>query len=156
MKEIARMVGCAVSSVSYWTRDIGLTDEQCARLQSRNPSINGQLVARANEQRARARRVRYQEHGRERAREGDLLHEAGCMLYWAEGAKGRNSVQFVNSDPEMVRFFAIFLRVSYGVPDAAFRLDCNLLPTTSSDSGRSSSSGSTRSTCRGHASASRR
>ena len=48
------------------------------------------------------------------------------MLYWAEGSKSRNSVQFVNSDPMMVRYFAEFLRAHYQVPDEAFRVDCNL------------------------------
>ena len=48
------------------------------------------------------------------------------MLYWAEGSKSRNSIQFVNSDPVMVRFFADFVRAYYAVPAEAFRLDCNL------------------------------
>lgn len=48
------------------------------------------------------------------------------MLYWAEGSKGRNTVQFSNSDPAMVRFFASFLRRYYGVRDEAFRVECNL------------------------------
>jgi hypothetical protein len=48
------------------------------------------------------------------------------MLYWAEGSKSRNSVQFVNSDPAMVAFFGRFLRAHYAVPDEAFRVDCNL------------------------------
>jgi hypothetical protein len=126
MKEIARIVGCALSSVSNWTRDIALTPDQCARLRSRNPAVNGQLVAAANASRARARRTQFQEDGRGLARSGDRLHVAGCMLYWAEGSKGRNSVQFVNSDPEMVRFFVMFLRSFFDLPDDAFRVDCNL------------------------------
>ena len=48
------------------------------------------------------------------------------MLYWAEGSKGRNDVQFVNSDPAMVQYFVSFLRTYYGVSDEAFRVDCNL------------------------------
>jgi hypothetical protein len=48
------------------------------------------------------------------------------MLNWAEGSKSRNAVQFVNSDPAMVRYFVEFLRVEYDVVDEAFRLDCNL------------------------------
>jgi len=126
MKEIARAVGCALSSVSHWTRDISLTPEQCAALRSRNPAINGQLVAAANASRARARRVAFQEEGRRLAHRGDRLHVAGCMLYWAEGSKSRNSVQFVNSDPEMVRYFVTFLRAHFAVPDEKLRLDCNL------------------------------
>lgn len=42
------------------------------------------------------------------------------------GLKARNSVHFVNSDPEMMRYFVAFLRRSYSVVDEAFRLDCNL------------------------------
>ncbi|OFW72004.1 MAG: hypothetical protein A2Y55_04450 [Actinobacteria bacterium RBG_16_68_12] len=60
------------------------------------------------------------------ARRRDPLHVAGCMLYWAEGSKSRNSVQFVNSDPEMVRYFVEFLRTHFAVPYETFRLDCNL------------------------------
>jgi hypothetical protein len=48
------------------------------------------------------------------------------MLYWAEGSKSRNSVQFVNSDPAMVKYFVAFLRRYYETPNEAFRLDCNL------------------------------
>lgn len=48
------------------------------------------------------------------------------MLYWAEGSKGRNSVQFVNSDPAMVRYFVEFLRHFYGVQNHRFRVACNL------------------------------
>ena len=48
------------------------------------------------------------------------------MLYWAEGSKSRNSVQFVNSDPAMVSYFVRFMRTQYDVPDDRFRLDCNL------------------------------
>jgi len=37
------------------------------------------------------------------------------MLYWAEGAKGRNTVKFVNSDPQMVWFFRRFLTEALAV-----------------------------------------
>jgi hypothetical protein len=126
MKEIARLVGCALSSVSCWTRDIRLTDEQCAAFRSRNPAINGQLVAAANRERALLRRTGYQQDGRRLALADDPLHIAGCMLYWAEGSKSRNSLQFVNSDPAMVRYFAAFLRACFDISDEAFRIDCNL------------------------------
>jgi hypothetical protein len=31
------------------------------------------------------------------------------MLYWAEGAKGRNTIDFTNSDPRMLVLFRCFL-----------------------------------------------
>ena len=51
---------------------------------------------------------------------------AGCMLYWAEGAKERNVVKFANSDAAMVRFFVRFLKESFDVPSADFRLRLNV------------------------------
>lgn len=34
------------------------------------------------------------------------------MLYWAEGAKARNSVKITNSDPEVLVYFAKFFATS--------------------------------------------
>ena len=92
MKEIARLVGCSLSSVSCWTRDIELTAEQRRRLLSRNPAVNGQLVAEANRTRARERRLQFQQHRRRIAHQRHIGHIAGCMLYWAEGSRNRNTV----------------------------------------------------------------
>jgi hypothetical protein len=70
-------------------------------------------------------RLEYRREGRARAREQDPLHMAGCMLYWAEGSKSRNQVQFANSDLNMVRFFCDFLRTSLEVrrEDMTLRLN---------------------------------
>ena len=57
---------------------------------------------------------------------GDAFFAAGCMLYWAEGSKGRNQVKFVNSDPEMVGFFVRFLRTYWNLRPTDIRLTCNL------------------------------
>ena len=51
---------------------------------------------------------------------------AGCMLYWAEGAKARNTLTFANSDAHMLRFFATFLRQTMGVPASDFRIRLNV------------------------------
>jgi hypothetical protein len=59
------------------------------------------------------------------ARIDEPLHQAGCMLYWAEGSKSRNSLAFVNSDDEMMRFFLRFLRL-LDVPDERIRLSVNV------------------------------
>ena len=46
----------------------------------------------------------YQEEGRRRARQGDPLHQAGCMLYWAEGTKNRNTACVTNSDVHLIQW----------------------------------------------------
>ena len=65
---------------------------------------------------------------REEARRGDPLHRAGCMLYWGEGSKARNCVQFVNSDARMIRYFMHFLAECYGVTadQYCFKVNCHL------------------------------
>lgn len=74
------------------------------------------------------RRATFQEDGRRSARLGDPLHMAGCMLYWAEGAKSRNCLMLANSDPHMMRFFRRFLTDALGVDplDMTVRLNVYL------------------------------
>jgi transposase-like protein len=122
VKEIARLLGVAQSTVSLWVRDLELTEVQ-----------RGDLAGRARRLRVEARsacwrerRRRFQEHGRLLARRGDALHAAGCMLYWAEGSKQRNAAQISNADPEVLRFFVRFLRTYFEVSDERIRVACNL------------------------------
>jgi hypothetical protein len=117
----------AKSSVSLWVRDIELTPEQHAALAARNVAYNRQMSGtRKQAAHRRAERIEYQEQGRALARLGDPLLVGGCMLYWAEGARSRNSLRFTNSDPEMVRFFVRFLRGRFQIDAAAFSVTCNL------------------------------
>jgi hypothetical protein len=121
MKQIARRLGVSVSSVSLWVRDVELSPEQ--RLALRN-KVSGGWSASARA--ARRRRQESQQHGRKLVRAADPLFLAACMLYWAEGSKERNSVVFVNSDPEMMAFFRRALTTTFGVPTSKFRVACNL------------------------------
>ncbi len=122
VKEIARLLAVAPSTVSVWVRDIELTDQQHAALLMRNPAYNGQRNGwAANAERGRLRRRRFQLDGRRRVRRHEPLYVAGCMLYWAEGAKTRNRIDFVNADPEAIRLFARFLRECFGVTDERMR-----------------------------------
>ena len=108
-------------------RDIELTPDQHEALRLRNPAYNRQFKGSAvNAERWRKRRIAYQEEGRRLARRGEQLHVAGCMLYWAEGARARNQIRFSNSGPEMARFFVGFLRAYFELPDSDIRLTCNL------------------------------
>ena len=44
------------------------------------------------------------------------------MLYWAEGAKERNTVKLCNSDPNLLALFRRFLVDGLGVDPARLRL----------------------------------
>jgi transcriptional regulator with XRE-family HTH domain len=125
VKAIAQRVGVSPSSVSRWVKDVQLSEEQRAILLARayNGGIKGSSI---NAALCREARILAQEDGRALARQGEPLHVAGCMLYWAEGSKSRNQIQFTNSDPEMARFFATFLRTYFNLRDEDIRVTCNL------------------------------
>jgi hypothetical protein len=128
-KRIAAALQISPATALAWTRDIELTPEQRARNQHGPEGPHGAdaLRKRAESCKAtcRARRAKFQEQGRRQARDGDLLHQAGCLLYWAEGAKSRNCAKFANSDPQMVLLFRRFLTDAIGVDRADIRLSIN-------------------------------
>jgi transposase-like protein len=127
VKEIAKRLRVAASSVSRWVRDIELTAEQHEALCQRSALYNAQMKGRSVvAERCRALRQQWQDEGRALARSGHPFHAAGCMLYWAEGSKDRNVVGLSNSDPEVLRYFLAFLKTFFGVPDEKVRVHCNL------------------------------
>jgi hypothetical protein len=73
--------------------------------------------SQANVIKHRTLREQYQQEGRIKAREGDLLHSHGCMLYWAEGTKSRHELKFSNADTDMMVTFIKFLREALNVPE---------------------------------------
>jgi len=76
--------------------------------------------------RKRDERRAYQREGRRRARQGDALHQAGCMLYWAEGTKDRNVLKLSNSDVNLVRFFHRFLVTSFDLRPIEFAVSLHV------------------------------
>ncbi len=125
VKEIERELGVSRSSVSLWVRDVRLGPDELSRLVERTrlgPLVAGKRKADA----ARQQRLVYQGEGRRLARERGASYAAGCMLYWAEGSKQRNTVKLTNADPEVVAFFARFLRTEFGVDHGKMSIRCNL------------------------------
>jgi predicted transcriptional regulator len=127
IKRIAKTLGVSLSSVSVWVRDIVLSDDQLAEIKRRQYTFDvGQHKgSQANMIKHLVIRRQYQEEGRCKARERDPLHIAGCMLYWAEGTKGRNSLIFTNSDLDMMKFYAQFLREGLAIKNEQMLLYIN-------------------------------
>jgi hypothetical protein len=129
-KRIAAQLRVSVASAFLWTKDIELTEEQkAANLRGPTGPHNPEHIrrrARAWAARCRQRRADSQAIGRAAARSGNPLHLAGCMLYWAEGSKRRNAIQFTNSDPRMLVFFRKFLVEALGLEPAEIHLSINV------------------------------
>jgi transcriptional regulator with XRE-family HTH domain len=125
IKEIERQLSVSRSSVSLWVRDVVLGPEQQKRLLART-RLGPLVAAERKAATARENRRGYQEKGRRLARERDATYAAGCMLYWAEGSKARNTVKLTNSDPDLLVYFLGFLREHFDVDNNRVRLACNL------------------------------
>ena len=122
--EIARLVGCASSSVCAWTSDVPLSDEQRARLHRRDEATSVRAGAAIHAV-ALERHRGYQREGRLKAAEGDPWHMAACLLYWAEGTKSANEAQFTNTDVEMLKLFVTFLRSEFSVSERTITIRVN-------------------------------
>jgi transcriptional regulator with XRE-family HTH domain len=121
--EISERMRIARSTIAEWVRDIELTEGQIDDLRAKAHRFPAQIKgATVNRERARTKRIAWQEQGRAKAREGRFLHSSGCMLYWAEGGKQRNEITFVNSDPNMMLTFIKFLRQELLVSEDRFRI----------------------------------
>lgn len=125
IREIERQLGVARSSVSRWVRTVELAEDDRIALAAR---VGQARLDCAERKAAAARRVRagFQADGRERARTAEGSYAMGCMLYWAEGTKNRWSASVSNSDSDLLRLFADFLRLHFDVPDESMRIHCHL------------------------------
>ncbi|MGA5730812.1 hypothetical protein ACPCI1_19490 [Streptomyces seoulensis] len=111
--QIQMKLGCSKSSISLWVRDL-------PKPERRDPAEQAKLASRKrwehelairDDQRRRAKAAAAGEIGAMTPRE---LFMTGVALYWAEGAKDkpyarRENVQFVNSDPGVIRVFLAWL-----------------------------------------------
>jgi hypothetical protein len=106
--EIARHLRISPTTARRWTLDVALTPAQLAGIDDRRAAA-ARLGSEVMAEGFRGQRAAWQLEGRRRARARNALHQAGCLLYWAEGSKSRNTVTLVNSDVNLVRLFGRFL-----------------------------------------------
>ena len=125
MKEIARALKVAKSSVSLWVGKIQLTSVQRKRLTLRGFSVDvieKRRLSRIN----RTQRERLTIMN-EAAKAIPTLsrHELwllGIALYWGEGGKTNHGcVRLSNSDPAVIKFMMRFFREVCKVPESKFR-----------------------------------
>ncbi len=118
-EEIAAALGVAKGSVSRWVRDLPVP-ERLSYAACRKRSAEGARRYWAAERPVReARRAAVRDAAA--AQIGDLTSRelliAGAIAYWCEGAKSKSHrrsdrVTFINSDPDLIRFFLRFLDVT--------------------------------------------
>lgn len=129
-RQISKILSVSKSTLSIWLKDVPLTDEQKQVLKENDGRTNFKNVhakkgAISVKKKYLDLRKKYQQEGREQARNNNILHVQGCMLYWAEGAKDKNSVDFTNSDVTMMKLFLRFITECYHVPKTSIKVAIN-------------------------------
>ena len=126
-REIQKVLSVSRSSLSRWLRDIGLTEDQQARIHQKNVAIRRKFVEFNDNKRIRCQAEKRatmarcaNDVGSLSARELQLL---GAGLYWAEGCKSDSTsvVEFVNSDLAMIALMMRWLRICCRVPEQKLR-----------------------------------
>jgi hypothetical protein len=124
IKQIAKELKVAASSVSRWVRDVEISEDGKLKLEQNNKRNVLNFVQRRI---SSARKIRqgHQQKGIEILKTCDSDFVAGCMLYWGEGSKSSNSMNFSNSDANMVVFFKGFLDKYFSPNDNDYRIQLN-------------------------------
>ncbi|WP_324783194.1 hypothetical protein [Streptomyces sp. H51] len=117
-------LGCSKSSISLWVRDLPKPERKRSREEAAAIARRGcdAKLRLRDEERRRTKEAAKQAVGGISERE---LFLVGVGLYWAEGTKDkpyerRESVTFVNSDPDMIRLYLAWLDL-LGIPRERLR-----------------------------------
>jgi len=115
IKDIARKLKIAKSTISLWCRDIKLTSKQIQRLHEKmvKGGYEGRMKGARMQYERRLKKVKeWEKKGVQQIQKisnRDLLI-AGISLYWGEGTRKTRHLSFSNSDPEMIKFMIRFFR----------------------------------------------
>ncbi len=124
IKAIAMTMPAAQSSVSIWTREVELNNDQKLILKQNTHSrvtIEKRRQSRLVNEEAK-RNIHIEAAAAEIGTLTDRELKLICAsLYWAEGAKKRGAVQFSNGDPNMIRLMLHFLRHTQKVDETKLR-----------------------------------
>lgn len=129
MKEITSTLGVSKGSVSLWTRDVLLTTSQMQELKKKMKK-----GAKLGRMKILLARKEHREKIKQEAINNGLIRLknlkerefliAGLALYWGEGSKKTQEVEFCNSDPKMIKFLIDWLFYFFEIDKS--RIKCKL------------------------------
>jgi len=120
--EIRRQINVSRSTLSLWLRDIELTPEQKAQLRGRQKSRYEGAKANQRKRIEKTKKIIGESQKEAKLFLKNPLFPMGLMLYWAEGTKRDEQINFSNSDPRMIKFMMLWFRKICKVPEKKFRI----------------------------------
>ncbi len=128
-REISEALGVSKSTASLWLRDVKLSFLAIKTLEEKktngrskgNDTQKEKLLQKEKDIRVLA--VRYTE---ETPFSQEQAKGICALLYGCEGTKNGTRVAFVNSDPDLVRFFLLLFRKAFLVDEKKFRVQMHL------------------------------
>jgi len=124
MGSIAQQLGVAKSSVSYWVRDIVLTESEIKKLQSNSHSriaIERRRTSRMKRHDTERQEITTQAYEEAKSFISNPLWCVAVSLYWGEGGKTQRTIRIANSDPAVIQLMAKFFREFCKAPSEKFR-----------------------------------
>ena len=125
--EIRDLIPVPKGTLSYWCRDIRLSEAQIGEIRARTgpASRRGVPVNTQWKRREEVTRMRAEAQDFASNHLDDPFFVAGVALYWGEGSKTHTDLALANSDPRALRLFITWVR-SFHTPNADFVLKINL------------------------------
>ena len=131
-KEILNRLSVSKSSLSYWLRNIELTDSQIERIYNKDLDIRRKFIEYNNfkHQKSISGKKKFFENASSEINEISRreLKLIGIALYWSEGYKTDRArgVEFTNSDPQMIKLMIKWFKEICDVADNKIKIRLQL------------------------------
>jgi len=125
-------LGVAKSTLSYWLRELPLSEERIKELRNQTWGKNEASRERFRNTMMKKREMAYQEVYKKQQKKlanlsKDSFFTAGLMLYLGEGdKKNRNRISLANTDPFIINFFIKWLDDFLNIPKERIRAQIHL------------------------------
>jgi len=128
--EISKILHVSKSSAYVWSKGIMLGDEALKRIEKRK-QVGKEMASKVRSDKAKVRFGNREKWAKEIVRSGLNLNKFTkvlicSVLYWGEGAKTSNRVEFTNSDPDMMRCFIVTLLDGFDLDKSQLRANLHL------------------------------
>ena len=125
--EIQKKIKVSKSTLSIWLREVELTPEQINNISNKMNRVRYEVAKRKVARRIKITKDVVDKAKREvKTLSANPLFFVGLALYWAEGTKGAEKLEFTNSDKDMIKLMMQWFREICRVHEEKFRIHMHM------------------------------